>query len=70
MWTQLLWTNAGRHSVRTICEEAEKRNSRIKVVALTPNKARFDCDGVELIDSHDPAELLKLLESLGGRTDI
>ncbi len=56
------------------CEEfvkgVEKRNSHIKVVALTPNKARFDCGGVDLIDSHGPAELLKFLESLGGRTDI
>jgi CheY-like chemotaxis protein len=51
-------------------KEIEKRNSRIKVVALTPNKVRFDCGGVELIDSHDPAELLKVLETLGGRTDI
>jgi hypothetical protein len=50
--------------------EVVKRNSHIKLVALTPNKARFDCGSVELIDSHDPAELLKLLESLGGRTDI
>jgi CheY-like chemotaxis protein len=51
-------------------KEVEKRNPRIKVVALTPNKVRFDCGSVELIDSHDPAELLKVLESLGGRSYI
>ena len=51
-------------------KEVEKRNPRIKVVGLTPNEARFDCGGVELIDSHAPAELLKFLERLGGRTDI
>jgi DNA-binding response OmpR family regulator len=53
-----------------LVKEIEKRNSHIKVVALTPVKARFDCGSVDLVDSHDPAELLKYLESLGGGTDI
>jgi CheY-like chemotaxis protein len=53
-----------------IVEEVAKRNPHIKIIALTPNKARFGCDGAELVNSHDPAELLKLLESMAGYTDI
>jgi DNA-binding NtrC family response regulator len=51
-------------------KEVEKRNPRVKIVGLSPNKVRFDCGQAKLVDSHDPAELLKLLESLGGPTKI
>jgi DNA-binding NtrC family response regulator len=51
-------------------KEVKKRNPRVKIVALSPNQVRFDCGQAELVNSHDPAELLKLLESLGGTADI
>lgn len=51
-------------------KEVRKRNSRMKIVALSPNKVRFDCSDTELVSSHDPAELLKLLQTLGGPSEL
>ncbi len=42
----------------------------IRVVAFVPNVSAR-CDWArETVSSHDPAALLKLLEKMGGRTDI
>lgn len=51
------------------CEEFVKeihhREESLTVIGITPNEARFACDGVKyMVNSHDPAELLKLLERL------
>lgn len=51
-------------------KEVQNRNSRIKIIALSPNKVSFDCGDAELVSSQDPAELLKLLETLGGRSEM
>ena len=45
-------------------------NPDIRVVALSPRVAA-KCEWADrTVNSHDPAALLKLLEDMGGRTDI
>ena len=50
--------------------KVRKLNSEIKILALTPRiGAHYDWAD-EVVNSHDPAALLKCLEKIGGRTDI
>ena len=51
-------------------KDLKTQNSRIRVVAFVP-QVGARCDWAdETTNSHDPAGLLKLLEEMGGRTDI
>ena len=57
------------------CEEFVKqihhREEGLTVIGITPNEARFACDGVKyMVNSHDPAELLKLLERLASEGSL
>jgi DNA-binding response OmpR family regulator len=53
-----------------VARKVRNANPKIRIVGLTPRLAAR-CDWAdETIDSHDPAALLKLLEEMGGRTDI
>jgi CheY-like chemotaxis protein len=46
------------------------RNAAIRIVSLMPHVGA-QCGWADVtINSHDPAGLLKLLEDMGGRTDI
>jgi DNA-binding NtrC family response regulator len=50
--------------------EIKSNNPNIKILALTPRIGGHFEWADEVINSHDPAALLKCLESLGRRTDI
>ena len=53
-----------------VAKNVKNTNPKIRIVGLSPRLAAR-CDWAdETIDSHDPAALLKLLEEMGGRTDI
>ncbi|HEV8491071.1 MAG TPA: response regulator [Candidatus Angelobacter sp.] len=53
-----------------VAKKARTTNPKIRIVGLSPRLAAR-CDWAdETMDSHDPAALLKLLEKMGGRTDI
>ncbi len=53
-----------------VAKSVKSNNPKIRIVGLSPRLAAR-CDWAdETIDSHDPAALLKLLEEMGGRTDI
>lgn len=53
-----------------VAKKVRSANPKIRVVGLSPRLAAR-CDWADqTIDSHDPAALLKLLEEIGGRTDI
>jgi len=56
------WTALVRH-IKAV-------NQKIRVVAFTPNVAAHSPWADETVSSHDPAELLRLLQEMGGRTDI
>ena len=53
-----------------VAKKVRAANPNIRIVGLTPRMAAR-CDWADqTINSHDPAALLKLLEEMGGRTDI
>lgn len=53
-----------------VAQTIRETNSDIRVVALTPRVAA-KCEWADrTVNSHDPSALLKLLEQMGGRTDI
>jgi CheY-like chemotaxis protein len=53
-----------------LVEKIREHNPTIKILALTPRIGGHFEWADEVINSHDPAALLKCLEKLGGRTDI
>ncbi len=53
-----------------LVEEIRSKNRDIKILALTPRIGAHYRWADEVVNSHDPAALLKCLERLGGRTDI
>ena len=48
----------------------KEQNSEIRILALTPRIGGHFEWADEVINSHDPAALLKCLEKMGARTDI
>lgn len=53
-----------------VAKKVKNTNPKIRIVGLSPRMAAH-CDWANVtINSHDPAALLKLLEEMGGRTDI
>jgi DNA-binding response OmpR family regulator len=63
-------TEFNDRSVSKLVEEIKGKNSNIRILALTPRIAAHYEWADEVVNSHDPAALLKCLERLGGRTDI
>lgn len=53
-----------------LAQQVKQVNPNMRVVCLSPQIGGRADWADETIDSHDPAALLKLLESMGGRTDI
>lgn len=53
-----------------VAKRVRNTNPKIRIVGLSPRMAAR-CDWADqTMNSHDPAALLKLLEEMGGRTDI
>jgi|SRR5690348_17184886 DNA-binding response OmpR family regulator len=57
----------GKERLATAVKE---ENPKIRVVCLCPCEGAEESWADETVNSHDPAALLKLLEEMGGRTDI
>ena len=55
---------------RALAEQVKQENRHLCLVGLSPRIGNHLVWADRTIDSHDPAGLLKLLESLGGRTDF
>ena len=53
-----------------LVEQVRKSNSNVRVVCLSPRIGAKRGWADTTINSHDPAGLLKMLEEMGGRTDI
>jgi CheY-like chemotaxis protein len=53
-----------------LAKQVKQQNPEIGVVCLAPNIGAKAPWADETANPHDPAELLKLLERMGGRTDI
>ena len=53
-----------------LVEDIKSKNAHIRILALTPRIGGHYEWADEVVNSHDPAALLKCLERLGGRTDI
>ena len=53
-----------------LLKESKEQNSKMRVVCLAANIAAKAAWADETANPHDPAELLKMLERMGGRTDI
>lgn len=51
-------------------KQVRAQNPDIRVVAFMPNVAAHCTWADKTTNSHDPAGLLKILEEMGGRTDI
>ena len=47
-----------------------EQNSEIRVVCLSPREGAEAAWANDTVNSHDPAGLLKMLQEMGGRTDI
>jgi DNA-binding response OmpR family regulator len=47
-----------------------EHNPKIWIACLSPREAEYASWADETVNSHDPAALLKMLEEMGGRTDI
>lgn len=47
-----------------------EQSSRMRVVCLSPLEGAEASWADQTVNSHDPAALLKMLETMGGRTDI
>lgn len=58
------------HGNEGLARRVKEQNPRIRVVCLSPREGAEASWADEVVNSHDPAELLKLLEEMGGRTDI
>jgi len=58
------------HGNEGLARWVKEQNPRIRVVCLSPREAAEAFWADQTISSHDPAALLKLLEEMGGRTDI
>ena len=60
----------GEAACKDLARGLKSENPKIRVVAFMPHVAA-QCEWADVTtNSHDPAGLLKLLEEMGGRTDI
>jgi DNA-binding response OmpR family regulator len=53
-----------------LVQSVKKENSSMRVVCLSPRDGEEASWADETVNSHDPAALLQMLETMGGRTDI
>jgi DNA-binding NtrC family response regulator len=60
----------GEEACSHLVRQLKEHNPKIRVVAFVPHVGAQCKWADETISSHDPAGLLKLLEEMGGRTDI
>lgn len=60
----------GEQACGALVKELKAQSQNIRVVAFVPQVGAKCNWADETISSHDPAGLLKLLEEMGGRTDI
>ncbi len=60
----------GEAACAKLVSELKNHNHNIRVVAFIPNEGAHRAWADETVSSHDPAALLKLLQEMGGRTDI
>ena len=60
----------GEKACTQLVSELKTQNRNIRVVAFVPNESTKCRWADETTSSHDPAGLLRLLEKMGGRTDI
>jgi len=60
----------GEEVCSQLVRQLKKHNPKIRVVAFVPYEGAQCKWADETVSSHDPAGLLKLLEEMGGRTDI
>lgn len=60
----------GEAACSKLVGELKTHNQNIRVVAFLPNEGAHCAWADETVSSHDPAGLLKLLQEMGGRTDI
>lgn len=60
----------GEEACSRLVRRLKEKNSHIRVVAFVPQEGAQCKWADETTSSHDPAGLLKLLEEMGGRTDI
>ncbi len=51
-------------------KHVRSKNSKIPVICLSPRIGAHERWADKTVNSHDPAALLKMLEEMGGRTDI
>ncbi len=60
----------GEAGCKKLVAGLKSHNKNIRVVAFVPNENARCGWADETVSSHDPAALLKLLQEMGGRTDI
>lgn len=60
----------GEEACSQLVRQLKEHNAKIRVVAFVPHEGALCKWADETVSSHDPAGLLKLLEEMGGRTDI
>jgi DNA-binding NtrC family response regulator len=60
----------GEEACSRLVKQLKDQNADIRVVAFVPQDGAQCKWADETTSSHDPAGLLKLLEEMGGRTDI
>jgi len=53
-----------------LAKHAKDKNPNVRVICLSPRIGAHARWADETVNSHDAAALLKLLEEMGGRTDI
>jgi hypothetical protein len=60
----------GEKACQKLTENLKNHNKDIRIVAFLPSETARCGWADETVSSHDPAALLKLLQEMGGRTDI
>ncbi|MGA7459804.1 MAG: hypothetical protein WBW69_06240 [Candidatus Korobacteraceae bacterium] len=60
----------GEEACSQLVRQLKEHHAKIRVVAFVPHEGAQCKWADETTSSHDPAGLLKLLEKMGGRTDI
>jgi DNA-binding response OmpR family regulator len=53
-----------------LAKHVKDKNANVRVVCLSPRIGAHEPWAEKTINTHDPAALLKMLEEMGGRTEI
>jgi len=62
--------DSGLRGNERLATQVKEQNPKIRIVCICPWEAAQESWADETVNSHDPAALLKLLQEMGGRTDI